>query len=121
MLVFLRTMARIRRRALRLPVVDASLLSREKAWFERHSYRITTRGFIHWRRLPVSVSLRSSIPSFKCINVHEMHVVELPMIYNMQAGLRRLHIAKKRPSVEGDTSDGEDMLSRLPLVLLPTV
>ena len=63
---------------------------------------------------------RSSIFSSKYISAHEMHAVELSMIYNMQAGLRRLHIADA-PSDGADTSDGEDMLGRLPLVLLPTI
>ena len=68
MLVFLRTMVRTRRRALRLPVGDASNISFQKAWFERHSYRITTRGFIHWRRLPVHLLIRASL--FFNISLH---------------------------------------------------
>ena len=104
MLVFLRAMVRTRRRALRLPVADTSNNSLQKAWFERHSYRITQQGFIHWTRLPVHFLTAASF-FFQYIVAHEMYVIASPMIYYMQVGGE-------------STSEGEDMLCRLPLVFL---
>ena len=42
------------------------------------------------------------------------------MCYNVQVGLRRLHIADGL-SDEEDTSYGEDMLGRLPVVFIDTL